>query len=371
MAVRLLGRAACRSYLVSCERTREALLVDPVLDETEEAERAVEGGLRLRMVVDTHTHADHHSAGAALAQRLRVPYALHEGTACRRATDRLRDGQTLQVGDLRVEVIHTPGHTPDSVSLRCGRDLMTGDFLFLAQDGAGRLDLPGADPGAHWDSLRRLASLDDGTRVLPGHDYSGRAESTLGVERRRNPRFQEVTREEYEAWQRAVAAPAPDWMLEVIAANLGTAAAHADHHGAAAPRGLDLGPPGGGACLPGASSGACATGAAGRVPLVSPRNAWKRLQEGDGARPFLLDVRDPWEYAVRRAKGAVLVPLPEVPRSLDRIPSGPGVEVIVICKGGPRAAAAAEILIERGWRRVFSVEGGTDRWAAEGLPVES
>ena len=377
MPVRALGAAACRSYLIECPRTRAAILVDPVLDEAEPVCRIVEeGGLRLAAVVDTHTHADHRSAGPALAERWGAPYALHEETACRRATERIRDGQSIEVGDLRVEVIHTPGHTPDSVSLRCGRDLLTGDFLFLAQDGAGRLDLPGGDPGAHWDSLRRLAALEDGTRVLPGHDYRGRAESTLGVERRRNPRFQEVTREEYEAWQRAVAAPAPDWMLEVIAANLGTAADHAAHHGAAAPapRGLDAGIPGGGACVSGGAGGACATGALGRVPLVSPRNAWERMRRTEGPAPFLLDVRDPWEFSGPRgahAKGATLVPLPEVARSLDRIPSGPGVEVLVICKGGPRSAAAAEFLIEKGWRRVFSVEGGTDRWIADGLPSES
>lgn len=375
MAVRRLGAAACRSYLVACGRTGEALLVDPLLDDLEGLDRTLEeGGHRLAMVVDTHTHADHHSAGARLAEGMGVPYALHAATECRFATERLEDGRRLEVGDLRVEVLHTPGHTPDSVSLLCGRDLMTGDFLFLAQEGAGRLDLPGGDAAAHWESLRRLASLGDDVRVLPGHDYHELADSTLGVERRRNPRFQEVTREEYVAWQRAVAAPTPGWMLDVIAANLGTAAAHAEHHGA--PAGLDLGTKPAGACLSGGApgaAGACASVPTGRVPLVSPRRAWERLSAGEGERPLLLDVRDPWEFAApsgRHARGAVLVPLRTLPSSLGSLPGDRAAEVLVICRTGGRSAAAAEFLIDRGWRRVFSVEGGTDRWAAEGLPVE-
>ena len=374
MTVRRLGSSACRTYLAACPRSREAILVDPVLDDLEDLARLVEEeGLGLRAVVDTHTHADHPSAGPALAGRFGAAYALHESTECRRATERLRDGQTLEAGDIRVEVVHTPGHTPDSVTLRCGRDLMTGDFLFLAQDGAGRLDLPGGDAGAHWDSLRRLASLGDDLRVLPGHDYQGIPESTLGEERRRNPRFQRVTREEYVAWQRAVAAPTPDWMLEVIAANLGAAEAPAAHRRPAAVGPVGDLPASGAACAGGPSGGACATAPSWRVPLVSARNAYRRLLGGGPRAPVLLDVRDPWEYAGpggRHAAGAVPLPLTELAASPDRVPCGPEDEVLVICKGGIRSARAAELLIERGWRRVFSVEGGTDRWAEEGLPVE-
>jgi glyoxylase-like metal-dependent hydrolase (beta-lactamase superfamily II)/rhodanese-related sulfurtransferase len=377
MTVRTLGLAACRTYLVACPRSREALLVDPVLDDAGPLASLVEGeGLHLRAVADTHTHADHPSAGPSLAERFGVPYALHEATACRRVGERLKDGASIEVGDLRVEVIHTPGHTQDSVTLRCGRDLMTGDFLFLAQEGAGRLDLPGGDPGAHWDSLRRLSALGDDLRVLPGHDYRGLSESTLGDERRRNPRFQRVTREEYVAWQKAVAAPTPDWMLDVIAANLGTGEAHGAHHGRPAP--AAVADPAGivGACAPGAAAGACASAATGRVPLLSPRAAWERLQAGagGGAAPFFLDVREPWEHSGprgRHAPGTVLIPLKSLPGSLDRVAAEREGEVIVICRSGGRSAQAAELLIEKGWRRVFSVDGGTDRWAAEGLPVES
>src|SRR5262249_53312300 len=158
------------------------LLVDPLAEDADRlAGRIERDGLRLRHVVDTHTHADHLSGGAEIARRLSAPDAAPQSAAIPGGTEKLRDGQAPHGGDGKVGVLHTPGHTPDSISLRAGDALMTGDFLFLAQDGAGRLDLPGGDAGAHWDSLQRLSRLGDDLRVLPGHDYNELTDSTLGV----------------------------------------------------------------------------------------------------------------------------------------------------------------------------------------------
>ena len=367
-----LGPAACRSYLVSCPRSREAVVVDALAEDVAATvERLERGGLKLVAAIDTHTHADHLSGGAALAAAAGGTYALHEATDCRAVRDRLRDGQVIEAGDLRFEVVHTPGHTADSASIRCGRLLFTGDFLFLAQDGAGRLDLPGGDAGAHWDSLQRLASLGDDTIVLPGHDYEGFGASTLGEERVRNPRFQHLSRVEYVAWQRAIAMETPAWMLAVIAANLGTAEAHAEHHAGddhAAPgfAGIVAG------CAPG-GGGACQAGPMGRVPTIFVDEAARRIGRAPADRPFLLDVREPFEFAGprgRHAPGAVLVPLAQLPHRLDALPADPAAEILVICKSGGRSARAAEFLIESGRRRVFNIAGGTDAWASAGLPVE-
>lgn len=365
MRIEQIGPAACRSYVVSCERTREALLVDPLAEDVDRVLGGLErAGIRLGRVVDTHTHADHLSGGAEIARRLGVPYAAHESAAIPSVTEKLRDGEVLEVGDERVAVLHTPGHTPDSITLRADHALLTGDFLFLAQDGAGRLDLPGSDPGVHWDSLQKLASLGDEHRVLPGHDYNELDDSTLGAERVRNPRFQKVTREEYVAWQRAVAAPTPDWMLAVIAANLGKKPAHDAHHAISTAIG----------CAPGeGGGGACAAGPMAAVPLVTPQEAMRRLSATGAAKPFLLDVREPIEFSGpmgRHAPGAHLVPLQQVPRRLGELPKDPDAEVLVICKSGGRSARAAAFLIAQGRRRVFNVAGGTDGWVREGLPVE-
>ncbi len=375
MILEQIGPAVCRSYIVGCEQTRHVIVVDALADDVERVlELAARRGLTIDLIVDTHTHADHHSGGRALAARSGAPYALHEATTCAGVDERLRDGAALEVGRTRVEVLHTPGHTPDSLTLRAGRNLLTGDFLFLAQDGAGRLDLPGGDPGAHWDSLQRLATFDDPHCVLPGHDYHGHAPSTLATERRRNPRFQDVTRDEYVAWQRAVASPTPPWMLDVIAANLGHGAAHAAHHGvahAAAPPEQPAG-----AALSGTSrgAGACAAGPRASVPLVLPDEARRRRELPAAQRPFLLDVREAEEFAAPHgchAPGAHLIPLAQLPARLDELPPDPAHEVLVICKSGGRSAQAVAYLIEQGRRRVFNVALGTDGWVRAGLPVES
>jgi glyoxylase-like metal-dependent hydrolase (beta-lactamase superfamily II)/rhodanese-related sulfurtransferase len=369
MILEQVGPAACRSYLVGCEQAKRVILVDPLLEDTDRVLARLErDGLRLDLVVDTHTHADHHSGGRLVAERTGAPYALHGATECAGVDERLEDGGELEVGRVRVEVLHTPGHTPDSLTLRAGPNLLTGDFLFLAQDGAGRLDLPGGDAAAHWDSLQRLARFDDAHRVLPGHDYQGNADSTLGVERTRNPRFQNVTREEYAAWQKAIAMPTPQWMLDVIAANLGTAEAHQAHH-AAPPSEQD-----GDADAADCGSGACAAGPLECVPLVLPEEAHRRREQPAAERPFLLDVREPWEFARpygRHAPGAHLIPLAQLPGRLHELPDDRERELLIICKSGGRSAHAAAFLIQQGWRRVFNVALGTDGWVRAGLPVES
>lgn len=370
MLIEQIGPAACRSYLVGCERAGRVAWIDPL---AEDVDRIVDGlaarGLALDLIVDTHTHADHVSGGRAAAERTGVPYALHETTVASGVAERLSDGQVIEVGEVRLEVLHTPGHTEDSITLRAGHRLFTGDFLFLAQDGGGRTDLPGGDAGVHWDSLQRLAAFGDDHVVHPGHDYVGAGEATLATERVRNPRLTNITREEYVTWQRAIALPTPAWMLEIVARNLGTAAAHAAHHAAHAMSAEDAAADGAAACDTG---GACAAGPVDAVPLVMPAESHRRRSANEAA-PYLLDVREPWEYhgpAGRHAPGAVLVPLGQVPARLGELPQDKDAEIHVICRSGQRSASATLFLIEQGYRRVFNVATGTDGWEAAGLPVE-
>ncbi|MCG3136094.1 MAG: Hydroxyacylglutathione hydrolase [Planctomycetes bacterium] len=366
-----LGPAACRPYLVGCPRTKAAMLIDPLREGAEDLALALaRDGWDIVSVVDTHTHADHVSGGRTLAEVTGAPYLLHERTESSLAGDTIRDGQTLRVGDVEVSVLHTPGHTPDSVSLVAGRMLFTGDALFLAQDGAGRLDLPGGDPGEHWDSLRKLAALGDDVIVLPGHDYQELESAPLAEERIRNPRFQDLTREEYVLWQRAVAQPTPAWMLDVIAKNLGVQADSVRAPHGVAPSCTSTATLEAGGAFE-AGGGACQAAPGGRVPTISVSDAAARRARADA--PFLLDVREPFEFrgpTGRHAPGAVLVPLASLPSRLAELAPHRDREVLVICKSGGRSARAAEFLISRGFRRVFNVAGGTDAWAATGLPVE-
>lgn len=192
-------------YVVMCPATREAMVVDPGA----EAERILDAirqmGARVTRVVHTHGHFDHIGATEVLLAGLpeRVPVAAHPADAYlytpqARAMgkligypvpeqpvmpgEELRDGGELRVGDLRFEVIATPGHTPGSVSLRVGNLLLSGDTLF--RRGIGRTDLEGGDEDAIYESiLTRLYPLPEATRVLPGHGPP----TTIGEERRGNP----------------------------------------------------------------------------------------------------------------------------------------------------------------------------------------
>ena len=132
----------CLSYLLACERSHLAALVDPEISLLERyLGEASSAGLRLKYVIDTHTHADHFSATQCVSRRLGLPAVMHRATDVAHVDLRVDDGEELLVGDLRLEVIHTPGHTTDSMSILADDRLLTGDTLLIGA--TGRTDLPG------------------------------------------------------------------------------------------------------------------------------------------------------------------------------------------------------------------------------------
>ena len=163
----------CVSYLVHGDD--EAVVVDPSLYIGEYDDLAAERDLELVGAIDTHAHADHVSGGREIAAEFDAPYYLHEDDGGDLDDyEPLADGDTIAVGDREIEIVHTPGHTPGSVSLRVGDALLSGDTLFI--DSVGRPDLEGSDEtdvreGAEelFDSLGLLGDLPDETVVLPGH----------------------------------------------------------------------------------------------------------------------------------------------------------------------------------------------------------
>ena len=180
----------CQSYLVGCGDTCSAAVIDP---EASQVDRylalAARDGLRIHYVVDTHTHADHFSAGRSLAQALGAPLVMHRASTAPRVDMRVDDGDMLLVGKLKLQVLHTPGHTQDSLSLVAEDRVFTGDTLLIG--GTGRTDLPTGDAGALYDSLfGKLLKLDPALKVFPAHEYKGREHSTIGEEIAGNPRLQ-------------------------------------------------------------------------------------------------------------------------------------------------------------------------------------
>ena len=214
-----LNDRECKSYLVVAKGGK-AMIVDPLLENVEHYLDLISGReLELVYVVDTQLHADHISGGPRLAEKTGAEYVVHtkSGSAC--TGRRVAAGEYLELDKLRARVLYTPGHAADAITLAFPDRLLTGDFLLLGDGGAGRTDLPGGDPGEHWDSLAELRHFAPETLVFPGHDYNGRTFSTLAEERVNNPRLAPRERADYVAWLAGQDLGPTDWMSSVIAAN--------------------------------------------------------------------------------------------------------------------------------------------------------
>ncbi|MDX2500281.1 MAG: MBL fold metallo-hydrolase [Deltaproteobacteria bacterium] len=174
------------SYLIGCENTRQALVIDPGSDVDQIVSIARKENLEIVTIVNTHGHGDHTAGNAALKERTGARVVIHEldGDRYPAADVLLSDEETLQLGDLTVDVIHTPGHTPGGICLHARGNLFTGDTLFVGD--SGRTDLAGGDRPAMGKSICRLMALPDDTVVWPGHDYGPTPSSTLGWEKRNN-----------------------------------------------------------------------------------------------------------------------------------------------------------------------------------------
>src|SRR5215472_18887588 len=147
-----IATGGCRSYLIGCGQSCAAALIDPELSQIDRyLALAARDGLRIRYVIDTHTHADHFSATRELAHRLDVPIVMHQASTALFVDMRLGDGESIVLGKLRLNVMHTPGHTRDSMCLRVENRLFTGDTLLIGA--TGRTDLPSGDADALYDSL--------------------------------------------------------------------------------------------------------------------------------------------------------------------------------------------------------------------------
>ncbi|MFC1485613.1 hydroxyacylglutathione hydrolase family protein [Candidatus Latescibacterota bacterium] len=182
------------SYLIADEIAREAAVIDPGDPPREEMRALKENGLTLTYIINTHDHFDHTGGNAELARATGARIAMYRSARSRRDID-LSDDDTLRVGGIELRVIHTPGHTPDSLCILAGSELMTGDTLFVGKVGGTGY---GRDAREEYESLhRKLMILPPETRVWPGHDVGVRPSSTIGEEQRENP-F--ILRDSFEAF---------------------------------------------------------------------------------------------------------------------------------------------------------------------------
>ena len=312
----------CLGYLLVDELSRTALAIDPRLDLVDRFQEALAAhGARLTHVLDTHTHADHLSGVQRLAQRTGATVLAHVVSKLTGPSQRIKDGATFALGDTSVQILDAPGHTPDSVALLVDGHLFTGDALFAG--GAGRTDFMGGSAADLFDTFRRFAALPDTTVVHPGHDYVGRAVTTIGEEKTQNSLFRERDRATLVARLSGKAEP-PRNMAAILRHNLGEA----------------------------------------DTRTIAPADLQALREEQRDT--VLVDVRSPLEFEGNWIDGATNIPLEELDRRLDEIPEQR--EVVVVCRTGVRATIAAEALA-RGGRRARVLEGGMQAWRRARLPM--
>ena len=237
----LLAKDATLSYFFGCGSCHVGVAVDPVLgDEQWFIDEAARQDVKITHVIDTHVHADHYTGGRKLAELTGAAYCLHESNAGRvnYPFEALKDHQRIDVGNVFIDVLHTPGHTPDSICLLVTDKrraevpwfVLTGDTLFVGS--AGRPDLAGKETemaGQIWDTLQqRLMTLPAEVELYPGHTsgsacgagMSGKPMSTIGFEKRWNPMLS-MSRDEFVATLTQTIPPRPAEMDRMVAFNLG------------------------------------------------------------------------------------------------------------------------------------------------------
>jgi glyoxylase-like metal-dependent hydrolase (beta-lactamase superfamily II)/rhodanese-related sulfurtransferase len=331
----------CLSYLIGCEATCAGIIVDPALEQLDRyLALLAEKALRLHYVVETHTHADHFSAARELARQLGARIVAHRKSVAPFVDLRVDDGELLIAGQLRVQVLYTPGHTDDSMCLLLPDRVLTGDTLLIGA--TGRTDLPSGDPDALYESLfGRLLRLDDALLVFPAHDYKGRASTTLGTEKANNPRLQKKERAAFVELMRGLDLAMPEHLNEALRTNR----------------------------TGGKTVKQLIAEAAREVPFMGLDEVRARI-ERRASDLALLDVRERDAFEAGHLPGARHIPRGQLELRVDKELPDPTVRVLLYCQYGKISTLAAATLRTMGYTRVVALDGGMEAWAAAGYPLE-
>jgi glyoxylase-like metal-dependent hydrolase (beta-lactamase superfamily II) len=208
------------TYLIADQKTQDAVFVDPVLEQVERDLKLIqELGLNLRYCLETHIHADHVTGTGKLRELLGCEGIVPENAQASCANRFVRDGEVLRVGDVEIRAIATLGHTDSHMAYLINQDrVLTGDGLLIR--GCGRTDFQSGNPGLMYDHVtQKLFTLPDETLVYPGHDYRGYTVSTIGEEKRFNPRFVGKDRNQFIAQMNNLNLPNPKKIAEAVPAN--------------------------------------------------------------------------------------------------------------------------------------------------------
>jgi sulfur dioxygenase len=329
------------TYLLASRRGGEALIIDPVLEKVDRYIQLIrELDLRLVKAVDTHLHADHITGLGALRDRTHCVTVMGERSNVDVVSMRLSDGDRLTIEGLALNVLYTPGHTDDSYSFLLHDRVFTGDTLLIR--GTGRTDFQNGDARAQYDSIfNKLLRLPEETMVFPAHDYKGETVSTIGEEKRFNPRLQVRSIDEYVELMNNLNLPNPKMMDVAVPANMRVGLAQEE----IARRGWAL--------------NVCeAASLIGRsdVAFVDLRERGER--EKHGVIP-----------------GSLHAPYPELPENvavggmLHELARATGKRIVFYCAFGERSAMAVRAAQDSGLGSACHIAGGIDAWKKADGPL--
>ncbi len=326
------------SYLLASRAGGEALIIDPVLEKVDRYLQLIrELDLQLVKAVDTHLHADHITGLGALRDRTHCVTVMGENTKADVVSMRLAEGDKLTIEGLALDVLYTPGHTDNSYSFLMGDRVFTGDTLLIR--GTGRTDFQNGDARAQYESLfGKLLRLPDETLVFPAHDYKGDTVSTIGEEKRYNPRLQVKSIDDYVALMANLKLPNPKMMDVAVPSNMKIGMAQQE----IARRGWAL-----------SASQAIALVGRPDVSFIDLREAGERAKYGS----IPGSLHAPYvELQDNIGTGGILH---ELARSTDK-------RLVFYCAYGERSAMAVQAAQDAGLVAALHVEGGIDAWKRAG-----
>jgi glyoxylase-like metal-dependent hydrolase (beta-lactamase superfamily II)/rhodanese-related sulfurtransferase len=329
------------SYLLASRAGGEALILDPVLEKVDRyCQLLRELDLRLVKAIDTHLHADHVTGLSELRDRTHCVTIMGEQSKADVVAMRVTDGDKVMIEGISLDVMYTPGHTDDSYSYLMGDRVFTGDTLLIR--GTGRTDFQNGSARAQYDSIfNRLLKLPDETMVFPAHDYKGDTVSTIGEEKRFNPRLRVRSVDEYVELMASLKLPDPKMMDVAIPANM-----HVGLH---------------------------------QDDLARQGQSFTAIEAIESlGRPDLLlvDLRENSERAKHGTlPGALHAPYPGIGESLGprgmlrEVAAASGRRIVFFCAFGERSAMAVAAAKEAGLANTAHVAGGMDAWKKAGGPV--
>ena len=213
-------KSSTYTYIISSGKGREALIIDPVIENTDEYIKFLKNlELKLVKVIDTHIHADHITGLNELNKRTNCTRIMGEKSKSEVIDLKIKDNENIKVENIELKAIYTPGHTDCSYSYLMNDRVFTGDTLLI--NGTGRTDFQSGSPYDAYDSLfNKLLKLPENTLVFPAHDYKGKKNSTIGNEKNNNPRLQVSSKEEYAEIMENLNLANPKMMDVAVPANL-------------------------------------------------------------------------------------------------------------------------------------------------------